>query len=363
MHNSEDIPAIDNKVMVCLHPPLNNTQLTKDPGIILYIMGRDFGYESFIVSYKNGDYPDLHTETKGLHHIILKKGILYPIFHSIPDRVAFLWKNSSRIDVLMLFQFSIPSLISGAVYKFLNPKGQIYIKLDKDFEKSISTNIGINEFLLFSKICHYDLISVESEEALYFLHNHPQLVKYREDFHYIPNGLDIKRLSHFGWKWDNKEDLILCSGSKSKQKAVELAVAAFDSLITEFPGWRLEFVGNLSKIDYYKKLRKAKIFISPSRWESFGFMQFEAAFFGNVILGSDLVAMKQATSYGAFGELCPVDDLDCFKGKLRYLMSHPQTLKMKSLLISEHVSKNYDCHNTCKKLQSLLLKDSGKAYK
>ncbi len=54
----------DKIVFATFFPACENTHLTKEVGMIPYILHRDFGYDSYIICYKNGDYP--HLETKVL---------------------------------------------------------------------------------------------------------------------------------------------------------------------------------------------------------------------------------------------------------------------------------------------------------
>jgi glycosyltransferase involved in cell wall biosynthesis len=366
------------KVFLCLHPSVANQYLTKDPGMFAYIMGRDFNYDGYVACYRNGEYPDLETETKGLNLVFMEKGFLHPVFGSLPDRLFFILRNAKKIDVLQVFQFSWPSLLSGMLYKLLNPKGVVYIKLDLDFEHIHEYGNAIRDFVLCSSLAHYDIISVESEKALEYLKSHPSLKRLSSDFHCIPNGVDVAALSRFSGAWKDKENIVLYNGRLgSPQKATDVALEAFDRASRGFPTWKLvligpaekgfegmlakyrknpqiKYLGFVSKEELYGYFRKSKIFLFPSRFESFGFSQFEAGFFGCAVLGSDIVAMRQATGDGRFGGLCPVDGVNCFEEKLRGMMSSEKSLMEKSEGMRRHIIENYDWHGVCAGLESII---------
>ena len=52
----------DKLNFVTLFPQCQNIHLVKDVGMIPYVMHRDMGYDSYVMCYKNGDYPYLDTE-------------------------------------------------------------------------------------------------------------------------------------------------------------------------------------------------------------------------------------------------------------------------------------------------------------
>jgi len=369
----------DKKVFVCLHPSLNNAQLTKDPGMFAYIMHRELHYDGYVVCYDNGPYPDLTTETNGLKLIFLKKGLLYPILKSIPDRLLFILKNAGKIDVLQVFQFSIASLLSGALYKILNPNGIVYIKLDWDFEGINRHAADIRDFARFSKFIDYDIVSVESIPAAEYLKNHPLLTKYADKIYYIPNGVDVEPYSNYLIPWESKENYIMHNGRLgSYQKATEIALEAFSRICKKHPDWKLlligpsepgfdgvfkkykdnpqiEYLGFLGKRKMRQYLSKSKILLFPSRYEAFGFAQVEAAFLGNVIVGSDLTCMRQITDNGNYGALEKVDDIDGFARSLDKIMDDQKLLHIKSEEIKKFVAENFSWTIICINLELLIL--------
>jgi hypothetical protein len=58
---------------VTLFPGATNIHLTKDVGMIPFIMHKYYGYDSTLVCYKNDEYDYLETEVKGLKIDFLEK--------------------------------------------------------------------------------------------------------------------------------------------------------------------------------------------------------------------------------------------------------------------------------------------------
>ena len=89
------------KNFVTLFPSTYNVNLTKDVGYIPYILYRNFGYNSAIVSFKNDSYIYLNQYVKGIKMEFLKKG---------NERIAcikYILKNAKNIDILNMYHMSI----------------------------------------------------------------------------------------------------------------------------------------------------------------------------------------------------------------------------------------------------------------
>ncbi len=95
-------------------------------------MGKFFNYNSNILTYNNDDYSYLDNELNGdyLNLIYLEK----KFNTETRDVIYYLLKNSRSIDVLQSFNlhdtFGLFSFFF--IYKLLNRKGKVYVKLDAD---------------------------------------------------------------------------------------------------------------------------------------------------------------------------------------------------------------------------------------
>src|SRR5690606_13549159 len=100
-------------------------------GQLPYFMYKTGRYDAELVCYKNnGTYPYLDHEVKGLklsfisdlgRSLYFEKGIL-----------KYLFSSSEKIDVLNLFHFKKDNIAYLLLYKILNPRGIVYVKLDMD---------------------------------------------------------------------------------------------------------------------------------------------------------------------------------------------------------------------------------------
>lgn len=287
-----------------------NVHLMKDVGQIPICLKRDFGYDTFLVTYRNGEYPYLLNEAKGLKIQFINQSI----WGKIVDGICFIWKNRKSIDVLNVYHLNLSSFVWIIFFRLVKKKrALVYLKLDAnhmEIEKvqSKSPRALVKRITLRKA----DIVSAETvmiKEALQ---------KYtKTEILYIPNGYlsidasDTKSAI-------NKENIILTVGRLgSYSKATELLVDAF--IYAEIPSkWKLVLAGPMSeefaewigeRIKKYPEMRdrilmtgqiedkgilrewyqKAKIFVLPSRWESFGIVLIEALLAGDYLITSDTV--------------------------------------------------------------------------
>lgn len=115
---------------ITLSPECRNIELVKDVGKIPYILGKEHNtFETTIVeSCVNPNGENLEN-IQGLNFI--HKRLLF----GSPEltSVQFLLFNSQKIDWLSLHHAGRRSYYWSKLYKFLNPKGRVYLKLDMDF--------------------------------------------------------------------------------------------------------------------------------------------------------------------------------------------------------------------------------------
>jgi glycosyltransferase involved in cell wall biosynthesis len=359
------------KVFATFFPPTEDVHLTKDVGMIPYIMHREFGYDARIICYKNGDYPSLKKEVRGLK---------LEFIHNWVDGILYLLKHGKKIDVLQVYHPSLASAVIGIFYKLVNPGGILYCKADIAPEliiKKYRWNLrSVIYFIMWWAV--FDMVSLESESLYIFFQENKNFAHVRNKLCYIPDGVDTKALGHVAGH-NRKENLILHVGRIGKyQKASEIALEAFIRISEKFPEWRLVVTGTVEKdfrprLEYYvgkserieyagfvrredllKHYKKAKILLMPSRLESFGIAAAEAGFFGVVTLGTNLTSLKEITDYGEAGYLCPIDDLGCFVEKLTHALSNKRELMQKSEAVRQRITREYDWTKICAKLDAII---------
>jgi len=158
---------------VTLFPEAKNVELIKDNGQIPFQMQQLFDYKSTLVCYDNDDYTYLKDEVKGLRlHFIEDTG---KCFYFRKAALRYILRHAKKIDVLNLYYMSQESVLLGRIYKWLNPAGILYIKLDlaqnqlsdsKTFRFSahpVKEKIHQKMFQYF--LPKIDIISVESKHV------------------------------------------------------------------------------------------------------------------------------------------------------------------------------------------------------
>lgn len=337
-----------NKTFVTLFTACENVHLTKDLGQIPYFMHAKYGYHSKIVTYKNStEYSSLQTEVKGLNiDFISDKGRVSFLEKSV---LFYIYNHAKQIDVLNLFHFSKQSFVYGLLYKLLNPKGFLFLKIDGYNEtfrtgeymihsrKKMKNRILTYLEKLFLNAC--DLMSIENTEGERILKlRYP---KHAHKITYLPvgaNDLFLKKtFKHTLKTHEEKENIILTTGRIGASiKNHEMILKALKQV--DLKDWKMVFVGPvnpdfksyfntlaiqhphlqekvifvgeiLNRIELYEWYNRAKLFCMTSWKESFSLSIAEAFFFGNYIIGTEgVMSMKDISNNGVYGKIVRPDD-------------------------------------------------------
>ncbi len=363
------------KRFVTIFPFCQDVHLTKDVGQIPFFLYKLFGYNSVIVSYRNNEiYNNLNGEVKGLKlDFIENKGRVSFLEKSV---LKYIHKNAREIDILGLYHFSKFTFVYGILYKFLNPKGFLLIKLDaynKTFseenevkhstQKVKNTLFKILERRFLKK---FDLLSIENSDGLeLFKKKYPQT---SDKLIYLPVGVnDLFIVNAFRNRirdYNEKENIILTVGRIGEYvKNHEMILRALTK--TNMKDWKMVFVGpvNESFMNYYNKLcgeypqlksiitftgeikdrvelyewyNRSKIFCMTSWNESFSNAISEAFYFGNYIIGTEgVMSMKDITDGGKYGTSLKADNDKALADTIQKLIDNESTL---SVLYPEIVS-------------------------
>ena len=242
----------NRKNFVTLFPRIENIHLIKDVGMIPYCMSKYYGYDSYIVLYKNKDYPYLK-----LNEFSYLKKMYFPLklFNSNLNNILFLIKNSKKIDILHLYHITQKStIISLFFYFFFNKKGLVYIHLDlgmnSNFEDLMNINgKGIKRFL--KRIIYKKIFNKNKKRILYGVQdkNIENKIKNKFPFYqlkYIPNGFENIYSNEIS-QITKKEKCILYVGRMdNKQKRVDLLIKTFTEISNEIKDWKLKLIGEYS---------------------------------------------------------------------------------------------------------------------
>jgi len=361
---------------VTLFPETENIHLTKDVGMIAYTMYRDFGYKSRVVCYKNGEYPYLDKEVKGLELDFIKRYTGNPTL----DSLVYLVKNSKKIDVLHVFHLNKRSIGWAAVYKLINRKGKVYLKLDtadhaiekQEFQpKTVKNRLRI--FLV--KRC--DIISIEVKNIYNCIRD-----KWPTRIEYIPNGFYSAKRKII--QYEQKEN-ILCTVGRigTKQKATEVLLEGFKRAAGFIDGWQLRIIGPIEKdFEKYiheflrrnpelkerikfigpivdkdeleKEYNQAKIFCLTSRWEGYPIVPLEAMKAGCFIISTDLDAAWEMTDNKKYGDIFEIDNYEELAALLKRYCHDEPLLRKVCGEVQEYAYNTYSWTTIGKKIHDFL---------
>ena len=248
--------------------------------------------------------------------------------------IIYLINNSKKIDVLNLYHCRRRTYIFSKFYRLLNSNGKVYLKLDADF-----ITVGLvkdnrkyrNLFRNLTKIS--DVVSAESGIIAEMLQGYSE-----KKIYVIPNGTDIDAPNSFDKK---KNCFLTVSRLGTYQKNDEFLIEAY-AKIADKCDWNLIMVGGVEiafsqyleaflkthpslngriivtgEINDRNKLmqyyNEAKVFVLPSRYESYGIVCAEALKMGCFLVVSDQVPpQKEFIGNGKYGIVSGIEDVNEF---------------------------------------------------
>ncbi|MGJ1271455.1 MULTISPECIES: glycosyltransferase [Sphingobacterium] len=330
------------KISCTLFPLCENVHLIKDVGMIPFHLAKDHNYEVIIATYRNGNYPYLETEVKGVKLSFIKKITGIPTI----DVLFFLLLNAYKIDLLQCFHLMKSSLIYIYFFKlltFFSSRRKTYLKMDvgADLDESLPKTNWQR-----AVIRQIDLISVENTTFYEILSKDPLFAK---RILYMPNGITCENADPI--LYSEKKNYILTVGRLgSYQKSNHVLLQAFKNFCirTGRRDWKLFLVGPIegtiqrdfdTLFDGYSDIkslvtftgpvydrkvlenyyRESKLFVLSSKFEGFPLVFLEALKNGCTILSTDFHSAVDITKSGHHGFVYPIDDdaaLSCLFKKL-----------------------------------------------
>ncbi|MCM3443751.1 glycosyltransferase [Metabacillus halosaccharovorans] len=370
LNNDLMLESKHRQSLVMLFPECENVHLTKDIGMIPFILYKYYGYDSKLVCYNNGEYPYLNKEVKGLKLEFLTKGI-----NKLADGNHYLESNSISIDILYLWGIYTETISWIDTYKKFNPKGKVYLKLDANVWWM--NRLELDEKTLKTlKKCN--VISVESQKLYTYLNK-----KWPLKIEYIPNGsynFNNRPIINY----EEKENTILTVGRLgTRQKATEVLFEGFRIAETSIPNWKLRLVGSVDEsfksymkdfflnypemkdritftgplTDRYlleEEFRRAKVFCLTSRNEGFPLVFTEAAMNGCFIISTNLDPAYDITNDEKYGRLFPTEDTESLAKIFTNICNDNNELKNVCEKIQSYANNNFNWIRICRKLDILI---------
>ena len=389
------------KTFYTLFPGYEDYHFWKDPGQIPYRFSK-LGYETRIISRKNGSYPDTDKFIK-TDFIQSKKFLGKDI-----GLLSYFIKNSKKMGVLNTFHLhDWEGLLAAFIYKTINRKGFVYLKMDnchssgiypweKIFDKELqpvsflatpkeSVTWKIKKFLikhLFIK--KVDLFSVEDEESKDYFENKYTFFKGKIIVAYNGHTIDLVNKNLKVKLYEEKENLIITVGrlgtfqkntlnllegfattAMEHNWNLELAgqidpkfVAKKDYFFKKHPELenRIKFVGNLTKPELFDLYNRSKIFLLPSNFEGFAIVYSEAAFFGNAIITSPYTSFKHFITEENLGLLVEPEKPYEIGIAILELINNQERIKNMSDQASKFAVENLDWDKIINKINKEILK-------
>lgn len=315
---------------VTLFLKTQNVHLLKDVGMIPYLLYKQYGYDSEIVTYKNEEnYSYLNSEVRGLKLHFIKK--VFP--GKIVNGILYLIGHAKSIGVLNLYHLNLSSFIWLIFFRILKDKQAIaYLKLDMDqrgYRDALRKNlIG---FIKRFTIRMADVVSVETKTLQKGLSE-----QFGDKIIYIPNGYflpeekeQLKKknilltVGNLGTKAKATDTLLESFAKTIEQHTYELRLVGpiepkfttyMEDFFKRYPECkeRVTFTGPIREKELLsKEYEQAKIFVFPSRSESFGIVLVEAISKGCYVITTDgVLAGLDVYGAGRFGRIVKVDDVD-----------------------------------------------------
>lgn len=320
---------------------ISNSHLTKDVGLIPFVMGRYLGYESSILA------PEIKNPEE--EYIDAKKylnGLKIDFYKDNEDIAKYLLD----VDILMLigiYDFNFPII---NYYKSVKPKGKIYLKLDA----SLPWMQGLNQYMnndIINILNKCDLITVESKKVQNYINS-----VWGIDAKYSTNGYFEYFEDEF-INYDEKENIIMFAGRiGDKVKANTLLLEAFRDIENEIKDWKLIFAGTivdefkpylenyfkenpslkekiiftgkLDKLELKKLYQKSKIFCLTSLSEGSPNVLPEAIYNGCYFVSTDVGCVYEIVEDGNCGSVFPINDIRSLENILNLLCHNDDRLRI-----------------------------------
>jgi glycosyltransferase involved in cell wall biosynthesis len=96
-------------------------------------------------------------------------------------------------------------------------------------------------------------------------------------------------------------------------------------------------------------IKRAMIFVLPSRYEPFGIVILEAGAFGVPVIASNVGGIREILSHNDTGRLCVPEDVDSLADELRNLLTDQEERYRLGGNLRKHILENYSWEKTCTK--------------
>ncbi len=370
------------KKLTLLWREFNSLELGKDVMLIPYYLGKSLNYDVEIcMNYTDEQANEVAKYIKRTDATIVKKTIGYTPYRRISAYFKYLLVNARKTDLLMCFHWRVETYFCILLYKLLNPKGKIYIKLDTDSGNEFDTNRhkGIKRWFLHKlySVCirRVNCFSCETSKVYDTICQNKEFGDIiKKKLVLMPNGFDEELLQSFNIKersFAEKENLIITVGRiGTEQKNTEMLLNALQGL--DLKDWKVcligpiepkfqktidkfyqqhpekhnqvQFVGSISdKLQLWEWYNRAKVFVLTSNYESYGIVLTEAKRFNNYIISTPVGAAYDIIGNETNGSIIAPSNFNELSETLQSIINEKVILNNNSItteLTWENIIKN-----------------------
>lgn len=347
-----------------------NTELTKDCGLIPFLLQKNHNLNVTMVGAKTEEYPYLDTYVPGLHMQFLATG-------SVSEKVQYIKDHAKEIDLLILRGCYSVNYLPARTYKALNPEGKIYVGLDANSRWMDRIQRNDPDFTEFMDSC--DVIATSCRALQQHLNE-----KWPWKIEYIPNGYYSYGAERPAPDYEKKENTILTvSRLGTEQKATDVLLNAFAMIAEQIPDWNLKLVGNMEEtfqcfLDNYfikyphlksrviftgsisdkdvlfEEYYNAKVFVLTSVIEGgTPNVVAEALWSGCAMATTKFDAWEDVIDYGACGMAANINNIPEIAAMLQTLCTKDSLLEL-SENAYQYARRNYDMEAIVSKLYKMI---------
>ena len=364
-----------NMKFLTIYPACSEKEIAKDPFQIPYNLMRNYEIESTFACW-NVLKSEIEKNVSGLKI----KRLLHFTKNEEITILLYILVHARSIDWLNLYFLNYSRLIITKIYKILNPKGHVYIKMD-------AGGYLIDRLEIFDKLEKHlldkvDIISCESKSMSRIFSK-----KLKRDVIYVPNGfsgqtvkkdLEVKKRNIFlsvgrlGTIQKNTEGLLEAFAQSSKFHDWNLHLVGtieekniccrkFSSIIKEFyekyPELkeRVIFLGPIYDREVLKKeYDEAKVFLLPSKWEGSPIVIPEALSSGLHIIASNEVMLAKDLEKKGYAKTLPYWSTSSWANEI-VNETKRDWKNVNYQAIVDYANKEYSWESSCEKLYTAMM--------
>lgn len=350
-----------------------NQQLTKDCGIIPYLLYKNHGFRSVMVGALNEQetFPYLEKYVRGLEMDFLPED-------SVKGRIEYINAHAAEMDLLILYGYYFKYFQCVEYYKKVRPDGKIYLATDANIIGMSNLPHTNPEYKKFFQSC--DVVAASCRAVQKYLS-----AKWCVPIELIRNGWYNFPQVSFSNLFEQKENIILTVARIGiDQKRNEDLLAAFAKVAAELPDWSLRLVGTIDdkfkpymenffethpdlkgrvnftgliedKTELANEFQRAKIFCLTSTFEGgTPNVTAEALFAGDFMIFSSIDAAYEATDDNKCGRVFPIGNVDALANIFREVCPDNDLLLAGGKHAVEYARRNFDAEHIVARLYYLL---------